>query len=120
MFEKTLESPLDCKEIEHVNPKGNQSWTFIGRTDTEAEAPIFWPLIAENWLIGKDPDAGKDWKKEEKETIEDKMVGWHNRFDGHDFEQSPWVGEGQGNLVCFRQWGYRVGQDDTSELSWTQ
>ena len=83
---KTLESPLDCKEIQPVNPKGNQSWIFIGRTDTEAEAPIFQPPDAKSWLIGKDPDAGKDWGQEEKGMTEDKMVGWHHWLHGHEFE----------------------------------
>ena len=86
MLEKTLESPLDCKDIKPLNPKGNQSWTFIGRTDAEAEAPILWPPDAKNWLIGKDPDAGKDWGREEKGTAEDEMVGWHHRLNGHEFE----------------------------------
>ena len=86
MLEKTLESPLDCKEIKQVNPKGNQSWIFIGRTGAEAETPILWPPDGKNWLIGKDPDAGKDWRQEEKGTTEDEMVGWHHRFYGHEFE----------------------------------
>ena len=86
VLEKTLESPLDCKEIQPVHPKGNQSWIFIGRTDTEAEAPILWPPDVKNWLIGKDPNAGKDWRQEEKGTTEDEMVGWHHRRDGHEFE----------------------------------
>ena len=86
VLEKTLESPLDCKEIQPVNPKGDQSWIFIGRTDAEAEAPILWPPDAKNWLIGKDPDAGKDWRWEEKGTTEDEMVGWHHRHNGHEFE----------------------------------
>ena len=86
VLEKTLESPLDCKEIQLVHPKGNQSWIFIGRTDAEAETPILWPPHAMNWLIGKDPDAGKDWRPEEKGTTEDEMAGWHHRFDGHEFE----------------------------------
>ena len=85
-LEKTLESPLDCKMIKLVNPKGNQSWIFIGRTDAEAEAPIFWPLDAKNWLTGKDPDAGKDWRQEEKVTTEDEKVGWHHELDGPEFE----------------------------------
>ena len=84
MLEKTLESPLDCKEIEPVHPKGDQSWVFIGRTDTEAEAPILWPPDAKSWLIGKDPDAGKDWRCEEKGTTEHELVGWHHRLDGHE------------------------------------
>ena len=85
VLEKTLESPLDCKEIQPVHPKGHQSWIFIGRMDAEAEAPILWPLD-ENWLIGKNPDAGKDWRQEEKGMTEDEMVGWHHRLDGHEFE----------------------------------
>ena len=86
MLKKTLESPLDCKETQPVNPKGNQSWIFIGRTDIEAETPILWPPDAKNWLIGKDPDAGKDWRQEEKGTTEDEMVGWHHQHNGHEFE----------------------------------
>ena len=86
VLEKTLESPLDCKKIKPVNPEGNQFWIFIRRTDAEAEAPIFWPPDVKNWLIGKDPDAGKDWRQEEKGMTEDEMVGWHHRFDGHKFE----------------------------------
>ena len=79
-------SPLDCKEIQPVHPKGNQSWIFIGRTDVEAETPILWPPDAKNWLIWKDPDAGKDWRQKEKETTEDEMVGWHHQLNGHEFE----------------------------------
>ena len=86
VLEKTLESPLDCKEIELVHPKGNQSWIFIGRTDIEAETPILWPPDAKSWLIGKDPDAGKDWRQEEKGTTEDEMVGCHHQLNGHEFE----------------------------------
>ena len=86
VLEKTLESPLDCKEIQPVHPKGNQSWIFIGRIDAEAETPILWPPDAKNWLTGKDPDAGKDWKQEEKEMTEDEMVGWHHQLDGHEFQ----------------------------------
>ena len=86
VLEKTLESPLDCKEIQPVHPKGNQSWIFIGRTLAEAETPILWPLDAKNWLIWKDPDAGKDRGQEEKGTTEDEMVGWHYQFDGDEFE----------------------------------
>ena len=97
VFEKTLESPLVCKEIQPVHPKGNQSWTFIGRTDAEAEASILWPPDAKNWFFGKDPDAGKDWRQ--KEMTEDEMVGWHHQLDGHEFEQAPGVGDGQGRLV---------------------
>ena len=86
VFEKTLESPLDCKEIQPVNPKGNQSWIFIRGTDAEAETPILWPPDVKNWLIWKDPGAGKDWRWEEKGTTEDEMVGWHHRLNGHEFE----------------------------------
>ena len=99
VLEKTLESPLDCKEIQPVNPKGNQSWIFIGRTDAEPETPILWPPDAKNWLIGKDRDAGKDWRQE-KATTEDEMVGWHHRLNGHEFEQALEVGDGQGSLAC--------------------
>ena len=94
VLEKTLESPLDCKEIKKVNSKGNQSLIFIGRTDAEAETPILWPLDVKNWLIWKDPDAGKDWRQEEKRTIEDEMVVWHHWLNGHEFEQAPGVGDG--------------------------
>ena len=86
LLEKTLESPLDCKEVQTVHPKGNQSWIFVGRTDAEAEIPTLWPLDVKNWFFGKDPDAGKDWRWEEKGTTEDEMVGWHHRLDGHEFE----------------------------------
>ena len=85
-WKKTLENPLDCKEIQPVNPEGNQSWMFTGRTNAEAETPILWPLDAKNWLIGKDPDPGKYWRWEEKGTIEDEMLGWHHRLNGHEFE----------------------------------
>ena len=86
VLEKTLESPLDCKEIQPVHRKGNQSWVFIGRTDAEAEIPILWPSHVKSWLIGKDLDAGRDWGQEEKRTTEDEMAGWHHRLDGHEFE----------------------------------
>ena len=86
VLEKTLESPLDCKEIQPVHPKGDQSWVFIGRTDAKAETPVLWPLHAKSWLIRKDPDAGRDWGQEEKGTTEDEMVGWHHWLDGHEFE----------------------------------
>ena len=98
MLEKTLESPLYCKEIQPVNPKGNQLWIFMVRTDAEAEAPILWPPDAKNWLIGKDPDAGKDWRQEEKGVAEDEMFGWHHQLDG--VEHAPGAGDGQGGLVC--------------------
>ena len=105
VLEKTLESPLDCKEIQPVHPKGDQSWIFIGRTDAEAEAPILWPPDGKSRLIRKDPDAGKHWRQEEKGTTEDEMVGWQHRLNGHEFEQAPGVGEGQGSLVSCSLWG---------------
>ena len=92
VLENTLESPLDYKEIQPVHPKGNQSWIFIGRTDSETEAPILWPPDVKNQFVGKDPDAGKDWRQEKRGTIEDKMAGWHHRLNGHEFEQAPGVG----------------------------
>ena len=100
VLEKTLESPLDCKEIQPVHPKGDQSWIFIGRTDAEAEMQILWPPDAKSWLIWKDPDAGKDWGQEEKGTTEDEMVGWHHWLDGHGFGWTLGVVDGQGGLVC--------------------
>ena len=105
---KTLECPLDCKKIQPVHPKGNKSWIVIGRTDAEAEASIFWPTHAKNWLTGKDPDAGKDQRQEEKGTTEDEMIGWHHRLTGHEFEQALGVGDGQGSLACCSPWGLRV------------
>ena len=107
VLEKTLESPLDCIEITPINPKGNQSWIFIGRTDAKAEAPVLWPPDVKRWLIRKDPDVGKDWRQEEKGTTEDKMVGWHRQFDGLEFEQAPGDGEGQGSLVSCSPWGHK-------------
>ena len=91
-------------KIQAVHPKGNQSWIFIGRTDAEAETPILRPPDGKNWLTGKDPDAGKDWRQEEKGMIEDKMVGWHHQCNGHEFESAPGVGDGQGSLVCYSPW----------------
>ena len=112
-LEKTLESPLDCKEIKPVNPKGNQPWIFIGRTDAEAEAPILWPPDAKSQLIGKDPDAGKDWGQEEvKRVTENEMVRWHHKLSGHEFEQTPGDSEGQGRLVCCSPWGFK--ESDTT------
>ena len=117
---KTLESPWNCKEIKPVNCKGNQSWIFIGRTNVEAEAPILQPPDEKNWLIGKDPDAGKEWKQEGVGMTEDKMVGWHHLLDGHEFEQAPGVGDGQGSLACCSPWVCRVGHDWVTELNWTE
>ena len=119
MLEKTLESPLDCKEIQPVHPKGDQSWVFIGRIDTEAETPILWLPHAKSWLTGKDPDAGKDWGQEEKGTTEDEMVGWHHRLNGHGFGWTPAVGDGQGGLACCSSWGHKE-SDTTEQLNWTE
>ena len=118
VLEKTLESPLDCKEIQPVYPKGNQSWIFIGKTDAETETPILWPLDVKNWLIWKDPDAGKDWRWEEKEMTEDEMVGWHHWLNGHEFDKTLGVGDGQGCLVCCSPSGHRVGHNWATELKW--
>ena len=117
VLEKTLESLLYCEEIQPVHPKGNQSWIFIGRTDVEAETPILWPPDAKNWLIWKDFNAGKDWRQEEKGTTEDEMVGWYHRPNGHEFEKSLGVGDGQGGLVCCSPWG-RKELDTTERLNW--
>ena len=120
MLEKTLESPLDSKEIQPVHPKGNQSWIFIGRTDAEAQTPILWPPHVKNWLTGKDSDAGKDWRQEEEKGItEDEMAGWHHRLKGHEFESTPGVGDGQGGLACCSPWGHRE-PDMTKQLNWTE
>ena len=118
VLEKTLESPLECKEIQPVHPKGNQSWMFIGRTD-EAETPILWPPDAKSWLIGKDPDAGKDWRQEEKATTEDEMFGWHHWLDGHGFGWTLGVGDGQGGLAFCSSWVHKE-SDTTEQLNWTE
>ena len=118
VLRNTLESPFYCKEIKPVNPKGNQSWILIGRTDTEAEPPILWPPDAKNWLIGKDSDSGKDWRQEEKGMTEGQMVGWHHRLDGHEFEQVLGGGDGQGNLACSSPWSCKE-WDMTEQLNWT-
>ena len=113
VLEKTLESSLNRKEIKPVNLEGSQSWIFIERTDTEAEAPILWPSDAKNWLIWKDPNAGQDGRQEEKGTTEDEMAGWHHRLDGHEFEQTPRDSEGLGSLVCYSPWGCK--ESDTND-----
>ena len=118
VFDKILESPLDCKEVQPVHPKGDQSWVLIGKTDDEAETPIVWPPDAKSWLIRKDPDAGKDWRQEEKGTTEDEMVGWHHWLNGHVFGWTPGVGDGQGGLVCCGSWGHKE-SDTTEQLNWT-
>ena len=115
VLEKTLESPLDCIEIQPVHPKGDQSWVFIGRIDVEAETPILWPPDVKSWLIGKDPDAGQDLGQE-KGMTEDEMVGWHHRLDGHRFGWTPGVSDGQGGLECCGSWGHK--ESDTSD--WTE
>ena len=119
VLENTLERPLYCKEIQPVNPRGNHSWILIGRTDAEAEAPILWSPQVKNWLIGKDPDAGKDWRQEEKGTTEHEMVEWHHQLNGHEFEQALGVGDGQGSLVCCSPWGCKE-SDTTERLNWTE
>ena len=118
VLEKTLESPLDCKEIQPVHPKGDQSWILILRTDTEAEIPVLWPSDAKNWFIGKDPDAGKDWKQEEKGTTEDEMSGWHHQLDGCESGWTPGVGDQQGGLLCYGSSG-RKESNMTEWLNWT-
>ena len=118
VLEKTLEGPLDCKEIQPVNSKGNQSWIFIGKTDTEAETPIFWPPDAKSWLIWKDPDVGKDWRQKEKGTAEDEMAGWHHWLNGLESEWTLGIGDGQGGLACCDSWGCRE-LDMTEWLNWT-
>ena len=105
VLEKTLKSPLDCKQIKPVYPKGNQLWIFIRRIDSEAEAPILWLPDAKSWLTGKNPGAGEDWGQEEKGVTENELVGWHHRFHGHEFEQTPGDSEGQGSLACCSPWG---------------
>ena len=121
MLEKTLESPLDWKEIKQANLKGNQSWIFIGKTHAKAEAPILWLPDVKNWLSGKDPDAGKEWRQK-KETAEDEMVGRHHRLNGHGFGWTPGVGDGQGGLACCGSWvtKSRTRLSDWTELSWTE
>ena len=116
---RRLLSLLDCKEIQPVHSKGDQSWVFIGRTDAEAETPILWPPHAKCWLTGKDPDAGRDWGQEEKEMTEEEMAGLHYRLDGCESEWTPGVGDGQGGLACCDSWG-RKESDTTEQLNWTE
>ena len=119
VLEKTLESHLDCKEIQSLHRKINQSWVFFGRIDVEVETPILWPPDAKSWLIGKDPDAGKDWGQDEKGMTEDEMVGWHHRLNGHGFGWTPGVGDGQGGLACCGSRG-RKELDTTEWVNWTE
>ena len=118
VLEKTLESPLDCKEIQKVRPQENKSWLFIGRTDAKTETPILWLPDVKNWLNGKDPDAGKDWRQEEKGITEDEIVGWHHQLSGHEFEQALGVGDGQRSLACYSTWSHKE-LDMTEQLNWT-
>ena len=119
VLEKTLESPLDCKEIQPVHSKGDQPWVFFGRNDAKVETPVLWPLDAKSWLIGKDSDAGRDWGQEEKEMTEDEMAGWHHRLDGREFEWTLGDGDGQGGLACCNSWGRRE-SDMNERLNWTE
>ena len=114
-----VENPLDLKEIQQVHPKGDQSWVFTGRTDAEAETPVLWPPDAKSWLIGKDPDAGRDWRQEEKGTTEDEMVRRHHWLNGHGFGWTLGVGDGQGGLACCSLWGHKE-LDMTEWLNWTK
>ena len=121
VLEKTLESPLDCKDIQSVHPKGDQFWVFIGRIDVEAGTPILWPPGVKNWLIWKDPDAGKDWRQKEKGTTENEMVGWHHWLSGHEFGWTLGVVDGKGGLLCCGPMGLqRAGHDWATELNWTE
>ena len=119
VLEKTLESPLDCKEVQPVHPKGDQSWVFIGGTDVEAETPVLWLPHAKSWLIGKDCDAGRNWGQEEKGMTEDEMAGWQHQLDGHEFVWTLGVSDGQGGLACCDPWG-RKESDMTEQLNWTE
>ena len=119
VLKNTLESPLGCKEIQPVHPKGDQSWVFIGRADVEAETPILWPRDAKSWLIWKDPVAGKDWRQEEKGTTEDEIAGWHHWLNGYAFAETLGVGDGQGGLACCDSWSHKE-SDTTERLNWTE
>ena len=118
VLEKTVESPLDCKEIQPVHPKGDQSWMFVGRTDVEAETPILWPPDAKSWLIWKDPDAGKDWGRQEKGMTENEMAEWYHRLNGYEFALTLEVGDGPGSLAFCSSWGHKE-SDMTEQLHWT-
>ena len=119
VLEKTFESPLDCKEIQPVHSEGDQSWVFFERTDDKAETAVLWPPHAKSWLIGKDPDAWRDWGQEEKGTTEDEMAGWHHWLDGHEFGWTPGLGDGHGGLACCDSWGCKE-SDMTEQLNWTE
>ena len=119
VLEKTLENPLDCKEIQSVHSKGDQLWVYFGRNDAKAETPILWPPHVKSWLIGKGSDAGRDWGQEEKGMTEDEMAGWHHRLNECEFEWTPGVGDGQAGLVCCDSWGHKE-LDTTERLNWMQ
>ena len=119
VLEKTVENPLDCKEIQTVHLTGDQSWVFIGKTDAKSETPVLWPARAKSWLIGKDSDTGRDWRQKEKGMTEDEMAGWHHWLDGPELEWIPGVGDGQGALVCHDSWGCKE-SDTTEKLSTAQ
>ena len=119
VLEKTLESPLDSKEIQPVHPKGDQSWVLSGMNDAKAENPVLWPPHAKSWLIGKDSDAGRNWGQEEKGTTEDEMAGWYHQLNGREFEWTPGVSDGQGGLVCCNSLG-RKELNTTEWLNWTE
>ena len=119
VLEKTLESPLNSKEIQPIHSKGDQSWVFFGRNDAQAEPPVLWPPHAKSWLIGKDSDAGRDWGQEKKGMTESEMAGWHHRFDGQEFGWTLGVGDGQGGLACCNSWG-RKESDTTEQLNWSK
>ena len=119
VLEKTLESPLDCKEIQPVHSKGDQPWDFFGRNDAKAETPVLWPPHAKSWHIGEEFDAGRDWGQEEKGTTEDEIAGWHHGLDGHESEWTAGDGDGQGGLACCDSWG-RKESDTTERLNWTE
>ena len=119
VLEKTLESPLDCKEIQPVHSKGDQPWDLFGRNDAKAETPVLWPPHVKSWLLGKDSDAGRDWGQEEKGMTEDEMAGWHHWLDGHESEWTPGDGDEQGGLACCDSWGLKE-LDMTERLNWTE
>ena len=119
VLEKTLESPLDCKEIQPVHSEGDQPWDFFGRNDAKAETPVLWPYHVKSWLIGKDSDAGRDWGQEEKGMTENEMAGWHHGPDGRESEWTPGDGDGQGGLACCDTWGHKE-LDMTEPLNWTE
>ena len=119
VLEKTLESPLDCKEIQPVHSEGDQPWDFFGRNDAKTETPVLWPPHAKSWLIGKDSDAGRDWGQEEEGTTKDEMAGWHHRLDGRESEWTLGVGDGRGGLACCNSWD-RKESNTTEWLNWTE